>query len=287
VSSQGNGGSAPITAGPTLPPGFGPSDSAGTYGAYGQQPDYYGSSSYGQVGGPVIQNPFPHPNQAGRGGLDPDQEAQYQQWQSTYNTKDDAASKAGGKAIQSVATSRTATGTLTPLSGVDSTIAGNEGPAAAAKPKTVIRSGGGKTWEDETLTDWDPSCFRLFVGNLAGEVTDDSLFKAFSKYTSLQRTRVLRDKRTTKSKGYGFVEFRDGDDYFKAAKEMQGKYIGSHPVVIKPSNTPVEPVAKRDNHKFHKNKHRKNKGGFNQGHANTGSGVKKPKSDKGGMNILG
>lgn len=83
----------------------------------------------------------------------------------------------------------------------------------------------------------------MFVGNLAGEVTDDSLLKAFSKYPSVQKARVIRDKRTTKSKGYGFVAFSDGDEYFRAAREMQGKYIGSHPVLLKKSNTEIKPVV--------------------------------------------
>ncbi|KAK8178488.1 hypothetical protein BC567DRAFT_149093, partial [Phyllosticta citribraziliensis] len=111
---------------------------------------------------------------------------------------------------------------------------------------TVVRSGGGKTWQDSSLLEWDPAHFRIFVGNLAGEVTDESLHKAFSRYTSIQKARVVRDKRTTKSKGYGFVSFSNGDDYFQAAKEMQGKYIGSHPVLIKRSTTEIKATAPND-----------------------------------------
>jgi len=53
----------------------------------------------------------------------------------------------------------------------------------------------------------------------------------------------VRDKRTTKSKGYGFVAFADGDEYFRAAREMNGKYIGSHPVLLKRSNTEIKPTV--------------------------------------------
>ncbi|KAI5308936.1 hypothetical protein KEM55_004488, partial [Ascosphaera atra] len=113
----------------------------------------------------------------------------------------------------------------------------------APNGKTVVREGGGQKWTDPTLLEWDPSHFRLFVGNLAGEVTDDSLFKAFSRYASVSKARVIRDKRTEKSKGYGFVSFADGDDYFKAAREMQGKYIGSHPVLLKKAVTEIKAVS--------------------------------------------
>ena len=159
---------------------------------------------------------------------------------------------------------------------------------ADGKEATVVRSGGGKTWQDDSLLEWDPANPRLFLGNLAGEVTDDSLYKAFSKYTSIVKTKVVRDKRTTKSKGYGFVSFRDADDYLKAFKEMQGKYIGSHPVLIKKSNTEIKAVdPKKQYHKGKNNRH----GGKNKDvtSANTGAGVKKGQQNKtrDGMVLLG
>lgn len=150
-------------------------------------------------------------------------------------------------------------------------------------PKTVARSGGGQSWNDSTLLEWDPAHFRLFVGNLAGEVTDDSLLKAFSKYASVQKARVIRDKRTQKSKGYGFVSFSDGDDYFAAAREMQGKYIGSHPVLLRRATTEIRPV----NNKPKKNGGKGGGSGGRHGSKAKHDGVKKPGKTKGGLKILG
>lgn len=149
--------------------------------------------------------------------------------------------------------------------------------------KTVVRTGGGTTWTDSTLLEWDPAHFRLFVGNLAGEVTDDSLHKAFSRWPSVQKARVIRDKRTTKSKGFGFVSFSDGDEFFKAAREMQGKYIGSHPVIVRRSTTEIKAVTPKDNRNKNKNK---NKGKDDRD--KTGGGVQKAGSKtKGGLKVLG
>ena len=160
--------------------------------------------------------------------------------------------------------------------GVAAIVSGPDG-----KQKTVERTGGGVSWQDPSLLEWNPAHFRLFVGNLAGEVTDDSLLKAFSRYASVQKTRVVRDKRTTKSKGYGFVSFSDGDDYFRAAKEMQGKYIGSHPVLLRKSTTDIKPVSNKEK----KNKHGK---GSHHAGANTGAGVNKKQGKmKGGLKLLG
>jgi len=108
------------------------------------------------------------------------------------------------------------------------------------KKTTVVREGGGKVWDDQTLLEWDPAHFRLFCGDLGGEVTDDVLFKAFGAYPSLQKARVVRDKKTTKSKGFGFVSFSDPTDFMRAWKEMNGSYIGSHPVKLRKAQTEIK-----------------------------------------------
>eukprot|EP01117_Protostelium_nocturnum_P008890 TRINITY_DN3188_c0_g1_i3.p2 TRINITY_DN3188_c0_g1~~TRINITY_DN3188_c0_g1_i3.p2 ORF type:complete len:290 (+),score=122.02 TRINITY_DN3188_c0_g1_i3:81-950(+) len=91
------------------------------------------------------------------------------------------------------------------------------------------RKAGGIEWEDTTLAEWDESDHRIFVGDLGNEANDDLLTRAFNKYPSFQRAKVLRDKKSGKSRGYGFVSFKDSADYAKALREMNGKYIGNRP----------------------------------------------------------
>ena len=64
--------------------------------------------------------------------------------------------------------------------------------------------------------------FRLFCGDLGNDVTDDLLKWTFSKYSSFIKAKVIRDKRTNKSKGYGFVSFKNAQDYINAMKEING-----------------------------------------------------------------
>ena len=166
--------------------------------------------------------------------------------------------------------------------GVAAVVTGADG-----KQKTVVRSGGGQTWQDPSLLEWNPAHFRLFVGNLAGEVTDESLLKAFAKFPSLQKARVVRDKRTQKSKGYGFVSFSDGEEYFQAARDMQGKYIGSHPVLLRKSTTEIKATVPKD----HKKGGKHGKGGKNGAYGDGGKGnggiQKKHSKTKGGLKVLG
>lgn len=294
---------------------------AGTYGAsatsynyptsYSQPTAYYGAAattgSYNTP--PQIRNPFPQPGAAPAApsqnpfdrsdpNYDPDMAAQIAQWQSAYLPKEgaEAAPAAGPK---------TAGGNVTagPTFNAEAAAkAAQEGATTDAneKKKTVYREGGGKKWSDNSLLEWDPSHLRLFVGNLAGETTDDSLLKAFSRWQSVQKAKVIRDKRTNKSKGYGFVSFSDPDDFFQSAKEMNGKYIQSHPVVVRKSTTEVKPAAAKDDR--HKGKNKK-KGGKNSGSGNgagnsdggfsphlgpNGGGIVKPgQKTKSGLKLLG
>ena len=65
--------------------------------------------------------------------------------------------------------------------------------------------------------------FRIFVGDLGNDVNDDLLARTFSKYPSFLKARVIRDKWTKKTKGYGFVSFKDPHDFIQAMREMNGQ----------------------------------------------------------------
>ncbi|KAK9720523.1 hypothetical protein K7432_004103 [Basidiobolus ranarum] len=103
------------------------------------------------------------------------------------------------------------------------------------KKKAIYRAAAGEVWEDQTLGEWEDNDYRLFAGDLGNEVTEEMLEKAFSKYPSLLKVKVVRDKRSTKSKGYGFLSFHDPTDFAKAWKEMNGKYVGNRPIKLRKS----------------------------------------------------
>ncbi|XP_010528758.1 PREDICTED: RNA-binding protein 42-like [Tarenaya hassleriana] len=106
---------------------------------------------------------------------------------------------------------------------------------AEAKKKAIPRKAAGQHWEDQTLADWPENDYRLFCGDLGNEVNDDVLSKAFSRYLSFNMARVIRDKRTSKTRGYGFVSFANPADLAAALKEMNGKYVGNRPIKLRKS----------------------------------------------------
>ncbi|GMP68075.1 hypothetical protein CsSME_00027814 [Camellia sinensis var. sinensis] len=100
--------------------------------------------------------------------------------------------------------------------------------------------------------------YRLFCGDLGNEVNDDVLSKAFSRFPSFNMARVVRDKRTGKTKGYGFVSFANPLDLAAALKEMNGKYVGNRPIKLRKSNwrerTDHEALERQKNHSQRKPK---------------------------------
>ena len=67
-------------------------------------------------------------------------------------------------------------------------------------------------------------------------MNDDVLANAFKRYPSFVKAKVVRDKVTLKSKGYGFVSVLHQDDYIRAMREMNGKYVGNRPIRLKKSD---------------------------------------------------
>ncbi|XP_030638091.1 RNA-binding protein 42 isoform X2 [Chanos chanos] len=120
------------------------------------------------------------------------------------------------------------------------------------KIKKCIRIAAGTSWEDPSLLEWESDDFRIFCGDLGNEVNDDILARAFSRYPSFLKAKVVRDKRTGKTKGYGFVSFKDPNDYVRAMREMNGKYVGSRPIKLRKStwkDRNIEIVRKKQKEK--------------------------------------
>lgn len=98
--------------------------------------------------------------------------------------------------------------------------------------KVYLRKAAGKIWNDPSLSSWPREDYRVFCGDLGNEVTDELLTQSFKQYKSFQHARVVRDKKTGKTKGYGFVSFGDPYDLLKALKEMNRRYVGNRPIRV-------------------------------------------------------
>ena len=63
---------------------------------------------------------------------------------------------------------------------------------------------------------------KLFVGNLAYGVTDGDLMQLFAESGAVQSAKVINDRETGRSKGFGFVEMDNDNDAQEAIKRFNG-----------------------------------------------------------------
>ncbi|GER28365.1 oligouridylate binding protein-like protein [Striga asiatica] len=72
--------------------------------------------------------------------------------------------------------------------------------------------------------------FNIFVGDLSPEVNDAMLLACFSVYPSCSDAKVMWDQKTGRSRGFGFVSFRNQEDAQSAINELSGKWLGSRQI---------------------------------------------------------
>jgi heterogeneous nuclear ribonucleoprotein A1/A3 len=63
---------------------------------------------------------------------------------------------------------------------------------------------------------------RVFVGGIAWETTEEGLQQAFAKFGSVTEAKIITDKETGTSKGYGFVTYSDEEGATKAIDQGDG-----------------------------------------------------------------
>ena len=66
---------------------------------------------------------------------------------------------------------------------------------------------------------------KLFVGNLSWGISWQDLKDAFGEFGEVAFARVVTDRETGRSRGFGFVEFTSVEDATKAKEAMEGKEL--------------------------------------------------------------
>jgi RNA recognition motif-containing protein len=73
---------------------------------------------------------------------------------------------------------------------------------------------------------------RLYVGGLAWGVDDNRLRSEFEQFGEIVDVKVIRDRETGRSRGFGFVTFANPEDADKAIKGKNGSAIEGRNVTV-------------------------------------------------------
>ena len=64
---------------------------------------------------------------------------------------------------------------------------------------------------------------KMYVGNISYNATEEELRELFSEYGEIESLKIMKDKFTDRSKGFGFIEMANEEDAKKAITTLNGK----------------------------------------------------------------
>ena len=73
---------------------------------------------------------------------------------------------------------------------------------------------------------------KLYISNLSYSTTEDSLKAALSEFGEVTSVRIITDRETGRSRGFGFAEFANADDAKKALDGLNGKDVDGREVRV-------------------------------------------------------
>jgi len=117
---------------------------------------------------------------------------------------------------------------------------------------------------------------NIFVGSLPFSLSEADLRESFEAYGPVDSVKIITDKITGRSKGFGFVEMPDEEEGQKAIDELNGATVQGRAIVVNKS----EPRPGGDRKSFGGGGNSRPGGGFNRDSRPGGGGG----SDRGGYN---
>lgn len=88
--------------------------------------------------------------------------------------------------------------------------------------------------------------YKLYVGGLPFSTTDEELAAAFAAHGTVASAKVIMDRETGRSKGFGFVEFENDDEGKAAEAAMNDSDLGGRTIRV----NEARPIEKREGGNF-------------------------------------
>ncbi|KAH6762440.1 RNA-binding family protein [Perilla frutescens var. hirtella] len=90
---------------------------------------------------------------------------------------------------------------------------------------------------------------KLFISGLSRNTTDENLFKAFAPFGNLREAKIITDRGSGKSRGFGFVSFETVEEAERAREGMNAKFLDGWVIFVdpaKPREAPQQQPPRRD-----------------------------------------
>ena len=94
---------------------------------------------------------------------------------------------------------------------------------------------------------------NIFVGGIPWALSEEEIKEQFEKFGTVASARIITDKRTGRSKGYGFIEMPDDEEAKKAIEALNGSEMNGRKIGVTVSEE-RKPREERDNYKPRENR---------------------------------
>ena len=87
---------------------------------------------------------------------------------------------------------------------------------------------------------------KIYVGNLGFSITNEALSQKFAQYGTVSSAKVIMDRDTNRSKGFGFVEMSSSSEASDAINGLNGTDFEGRQMNV----SEAKPMEKRDNKRY-------------------------------------
>ncbi len=88
---------------------------------------------------------------------------------------------------------------------------------------------------------------NIFIGSLPYSIKENDLKEFFEEYGEVSSARIITDKMSGRSKGFGFVEMSDDDAAKKAIEELNGAEVEGRTIIVNEAQERTERKSGYDN----------------------------------------
>jgi RNA recognition motif-containing protein len=94
-------------------------------------------------------------------------------------------------------------------------------------------------YHSDSDNDYLGDIMKLFIGNIALDVTEEELKQLFNKFGDVEQAKIVFDKFTHQSRNFGYVKMAEPESAISAIKKLNGKKYKGHKLQVNQARTHI------------------------------------------------